>query len=460
MITEQNRSEQAEFVRGQHSSHDVRSPQWDQRSLLLCGGGTGGHVYPALAVASALSARLSAAASPSMSEAGGDGAVTAVDMPVGQASSAAASADGHAEYTLLYVGSPDGMERGLVECESDLPFRSISTAAVRGRNPLVLTRNSAVLARGVMEARGLIRRERPATILGTGGYVCVPLFVAARLLRVPTLVYLPDIVPGLAVKLLARLATRVACSFEPSLKYLPGGKTVVTGYPVRRDLFDLECAASRQAFGITDDLPVLLVYGGSRGARSVNRAIEALLPDLLEIAHIIHVCGREGDETWLRAAAGRLPNELSARYHLFPYLHAQRQAVGVREQDTLSLFVPDMVQAFGAADLAIARSGASTLAELPAARLPAVLVPYPYVNQDENADYLVSHGAAVKVADAAMLGTGDPREGALFTTVRQLLQDDQARATMAARSAALARPDATERIADELLRLAAHGGAA
>jgi UDP-N-acetylglucosamine--N-acetylmuramyl-(pentapeptide) pyrophosphoryl-undecaprenol N-acetylglucosamine transferase len=292
------------------------------------------------------------------------------------------------------------MERGLVERESDLPFRAIATAAVRGRNPLALVGSGAILAQGVVQARALIRRERPVAILGTGGYVCVPLFVAARQMGVPSLVYLPDIVPGLAVKLLARLATGVACSFEPSLHYLPQGKTVVTGYPVRPELFTTDRAACRAAFGVVDALPVVVVYGGSRGARSINRAIEALLPDLLALTHVIHVCGREGDETWLRAAAERLPGDVRGRYHLFPYLHG-----GARDQETkLQSNIPSMVQAFGAADLAIARSGASTLAELPAAKLPAVLVPYPYVHQDENADYLVARGAAAKVADGAMLG--------------------------------------------------------
>jgi UDP-N-acetylglucosamine--N-acetylmuramyl-(pentapeptide) pyrophosphoryl-undecaprenol N-acetylglucosamine transferase len=366
------------------------------------------------------------------------------------------------------------MERGLVERESDLPFRSIATAAVRGRNPLALVRSGAILAQGVVQARALIRREQPAAILGTGGYVCVPLFVAARQMGVPSLVYLPDIVPGLAVKLLARLAAGVACSFEPSLRYLPQGKTVVTGYPVRPELFTTDRAACRAAFGIADDLPVVVVYGGSRGARSINRAIEALLPDLLALAHVIHVCGREGDETWLRAAAERLPNELQTRYHLHPYLHSGQADMGTRgdgdrEQGTgnqvsltpnLQPPTSTMVQAFGAADLAIARSGASTLAELPAAKLPAVLVPYPYVHQDENADYLVAHGAAAKVADDAMLGADDPQAGALWPVVQRLLQDHAARAAMAERSASLARPHAAQAIAGELLRLAAHGGTA
>jgi len=352
------------------------------------------------------------------------------------------------------------MERGLVERESDLPFRAIATAAVRGRNPFALVRSGAILAQGVAQARALIRRERPAAILGTGGYVCVPLFVAARQMGVPSLVYLPDIVPGLAVKLLARLATGVACSFEPSLQYLPQGKTVVTGYPVRPELFTTDRATCRAAFGIADDLPVVVVYGGSRGARSINRAIASLLPDLLALAHVIHVCGREGDETWLSAAAERLPSELQEQYHLFPYLHSGAQGSGVRGPGSAdqSAAIPTMVQAFGAADLAIARSGASTLAELPAAKLPAVLVPYPYVHQDENADYLVARGAAAKVADGAMLGTDRPQAGALWPVVQRLLQDHAARAAMAERSAALARPHAAEAIAAELLRLAAHGG--
>lgn len=365
--------------------------------------------------------------------------------------------------------------------ESDLPFAGITAAAVRGRGPAQLTRNSVLIARGIREARALIRREQPVAILGTGGYVCFPLFVAARSLGVPTMIYLPDIVPGLAVKTLARIATRAACSFPPSLRYLPRHKTIVTGYPVRPELITAvaDRAGSRAAFGLTDDLPVLFVYGGSRGARSINRAIEALLPELLKLAQIIHVCGREGDETWLRAAAERLPAELRARYHLYPYLFSGGQGSGVRGQgaeeqgNTRTMNhpaseeitpnrqppTPAMAQAFGAADVAIARAGASTLAELPIAALPAVLVPYPYVHQDENADYLVSHGAAVSVADAAMLGTGDPVDGPLFRAARRLLTDHAARRAMAARSAALAQPRAAETLADALLDLADGGSA-
>ncbi len=251
------------------------------------------------------------------------------------------------------------MEQAIVTQESDLPFRAIQSAAVRGRGPIQLARNTVTLGAGVLQARQMLRQLKPAAILGTGGYVCVPLFVAARLVGVPTMIYLPDIVPGLAIRFLSRIATRVACSFEPSLSFLPRQKTVVTGYPLRSSLGQLDRDASRATFGLDHTLPVLLVYGGSRGARSINRAIERLMKPLLEICQIVHVCGREGDETFLAEAASQLPAVLRERYHLHPYLAGT------------------MPEALTAADVTVCRSGASTLAELPAVGLPAVLVPLP-----------------------------------------------------------------------------------
>lgn len=350
--------------------------------------------------------------------------------------------------------------------ESDLPFRALPAAALRGRGPLGLGRGVTALAAGTLAARGLLRELQPAAILGTGGYVCVPLFLAAWAARVPTLIYLPDVVPGLAVQLLARIATLVACNVEDSLPYFgrnvstsssrqAQSRVIVTGYPVRSELFEQDKAACRAAFALHSDVPVLLVYGGSRGARNINRAIEALLPDLLEQAQMVHVCGREGDETWLRAAASRLDGRLRERYRLYPYLESH----AARAQDDRSDALPTMLQAFGAADLAICRSGASTMAELPAAGLPAVLIPFEGgVHQDENADYLVDRGAAVKVRDGAMVGDGRPQDGPLFTQVRRLLHDKHERTRMAEQSRKLARPDAARRLVDALLGLATRSG--
>jgi UDP-N-acetylglucosamine--N-acetylmuramyl-(pentapeptide) pyrophosphoryl-undecaprenol N-acetylglucosamine transferase len=235
----------------------------------------------------------------------------------------------------------------------------------------------------------------------------------------------------------------------------PSSGMVVTGYPVRAQLFEQDQAQCRAVFGLRDNVPVLIIYGGSRGARSINRAIERVLPDMLELAQIIHVCGREGDETWLRAAAEKLDMRLQERYRLYPYLEsAGESGATVGHRGT-----PTMLAALGAADLAVCRSGASTIGELPALGLPAVLVPYPYVNQDENADYLVRHGAACKVTDADMVGEGDPRHAPLFTCVYRLLKTHtHERLQMVERSRALARPGAAQHLAETLQRLAARRG--
>lgn len=365
----------------------------------------------------------------------------------------------HTRWSVLYVGSIGGMEAALVARESALPFHALPAAAVRGRNPLILAHNLMTLARGTMAARYLIARDHPAAILGTGGYVCVPVFLAARLARVPTVIYLPDVVPGLAVRLLARLADLVACSVADSGRYLglmpvdferavPHLTTrnhtvrlVVTGYPVRQELFHADRRACRAMFGLSDEAPTLLVAGGSRGARSINRAIAALLPLLLPLMEIIHVCGREGDATFLQAAMRALPENLQKRYHLFEYLHSAPDM----SAHSGSPAMPTMIAALVAADLAVCRSGASILGELPAVGLPAVLVPYPYVHQDENADYLVQHGAAVKVSDEALADTTE--KGLLFRAIYRLINCPEERRALAERARALAQPDAAQRLA-------------
>jgi UDP-N-acetylglucosamine--N-acetylmuramyl-(pentapeptide) pyrophosphoryl-undecaprenol N-acetylglucosamine transferase len=307
----------------------------------------------------------------------------------------------------------------------------------------------------------------------------VPVFLAARLLGIPTLIYLPDVVPGLAVQALSRVATQIACSVEDSAPFfgkwvkivqtgahtnMPNAEEgnghmgskdkrkslLITGYPVRADLLAQDRAACRRIFGLRDDLPVVVIYGGSRGARSINRAVQTLLGALLAETQLIHICGREGDEVWLQTTAATLDDQLQARYRLYPYLESGT-AQGAH--------TPSMVAALGAADLAVCRSGASVLGELPALGLPSILVPYPYVHQEENADYLVRNGAAVKIADGAMVGNGNPHHAPLFTAITRLVRHGtQERNAMAAQCRALARHDAAQCLAHALYNLAKRGG--
>jgi UDP-N-acetylglucosamine--N-acetylmuramyl-(pentapeptide) pyrophosphoryl-undecaprenol N-acetylglucosamine transferase len=282
------------------------------------------------------------------------------------------------------------------------------------------------LSRGFRQARRLIATFRPDVLLVTGGYVCVPITVAARLAGVPALIYLPDIEPGLAIKFLARLADRVAVTAPPAAQHFRPGQAVVTGYPVRRELFEGNRAEARARLGLAESAPIVLILGGSQGARSINRAVSQGIEALLQAAQVVHISGPR-DSGWVRERRAELPEPLQARYQVYDYLYEE------------------MMDALLAADLAVSRAGASTLGEFPAAGLPAVLVPYPYAgaHQWANARYLVEAGAAVTLADADL-------GAALVPTVLNLLADGDRRAALARAAHALAQPEAAQRIAHEL----------
>ncbi len=355
---------------------------------MISGGGTGGHVYPALAVAERLG--------PS-------------DV-------------------ICYVGSVGGVEEELVG-RVGLPFRAISAGGLRGLASWRVVFNLIRLARGTVQASQIVRDFRPDVVFVTGGYVCVPVGLSAWLRRLPILIYLPDIVPGLAVRFLARFATRVAVSSSQSQTFFNRGKVVVSGYPVRSAFFTAHRQAARKALGLEMDLKTVMVFGGSRGARSLNLALEAILDRLLEDYQVVHICGLldadrvEGRRQTLNQVARR-------RYKAYPYLHQE------------------MVNALAAADLVVARAGASTLGELPALGRASILVPYPYAgrHQVDNANYLARHGAALVIDDAEL-------EEKLLPTISRLLEDDQKRAEMGRRARALAQPQAAERIAAILREL-------
>lgn len=360
--------------------------------VVVSGGGTGGHIYPALAIVEAL-----------------------------------AAADAQSE--TLFVGQAKGMEAQIVP-RAGLPFAAVPSGAVVGRHPTALAISAVRIARGIAAASRLIAAYRPDAVLVTGGYVCVPVALAARLYRLPIAVVLPDVVPGLAVRLLAPIATVIAASYPDALRYLPRERTVLTGYPLRASVWQVDRATARRSFGLADERPALVVLGGSRGARSINRALAAGLKNLLPMADIIHVAGQR-DEPWLRERAATLPEGLRKRYRLFAYLD-------------------DVPRALVAADLAVARAGAATCAEFPAAGLASILIPYPHAgaHQARNARYLVRHGAAVALPDAAL------DSGVLQATIAELLADTARRTVMAERARRIARRAGAEAVASLVLAMA------
>jgi UDP-N-acetylglucosamine--N-acetylmuramyl-(pentapeptide) pyrophosphoryl-undecaprenol N-acetylglucosamine transferase len=310
-----------------------------------------------------------------------------------------------------------------------LPFVSISAAPIRGRAPWTVVRNLVQTLAGVRQALREIGDFRPGAIFVTGGYVSVPVVIAGWLRRVPILIYLPDIEPGLAIYVLSRLAQRVAVSVEESRHYFPAHKAAVTGYPVRSELFTADKREAQKVLDLAEGLKTLLVFGGSRGAHSINLALSKVLNRLLDVCQIVHICGRL-DAHWVESQRAELPADLQARYRAYAYLHEE------------------MALALAAADLVVARAGAATLGELPALGLPSVLVPYPYAgrHQELNADYLVSHGAAIKIDNADL-------EEKLLPTVMELLVNEELLIQMEERAHSLARPEAAQRIADELREL-------
>jgi UDP-N-acetylglucosamine--N-acetylmuramyl-(pentapeptide) pyrophosphoryl-undecaprenol N-acetylglucosamine transferase len=329
---------------------------------------------------------------------------------------------------VLWLGSRGGLEEEFVRREG-IEFAGLAAGGLRGVGLPNKIRNSARIVGSVSRARSILRLFRPDAILVTGGYACVAVTLAGWMQRVPVVIYLPDIVPGLAIRFLSRFADKIMVTSEESYHFFDRAKVVVSGYPVRPEIFELDRVTARRALNLDPEEKTLLVFGGSRGARSINRALVAGLGDLLPRCQVVHISGRL-DSDWVAGSAKQLPDQLRERYRPYPYLH-------------------NMAEALVAADLVVARAGAATLGEFPAARLPAVLVPYPYSgqHQNSNAEYMVRNGAARLLTDAEL-------ERELVPTILDLLADEQALSDMRESANAMARSDAAEVIAEQLWGLA------
>lgn len=337
---------------------------------------------------------------------------------------------------MIFVGSVGGFERPLVE-ESGVDFAHYAQLyagpmhGVGARQVVISLVKNMV---GTLQAFALMIRKRPRALLLTGGWVSLPAALAAWVLRVPSLIYLPDIEPGLAIKVLRRFVTQVATTTDDSHRFFRRGHAVTTGYPLRADVQDATRDAGIDHFGLNPNQPTLLVFGGSRGARSINTVLVEIAPELVaEGIQIIHVTGTLDYEQVQARREAVFASSDNGRdnYHIFAYLHS---AMGL---------------AFACADLVVCRAGASTLGELPQFALPAILVPYPHAwrYQKVNADYLAAHGAALVLRDEDM-------PDRLLPAIRDLFDDTARLADMRAAAAALAVPDGAGNVARELLRLA------
>jgi undecaprenyldiphospho-muramoylpentapeptide beta-N-acetylglucosaminyltransferase len=358
--------------------------------LLICAGGTGGGVYPALAVHNAL----------------------LKERP---------------DLKTLWVGGEGGLEAGLIE-RTGIPFKTIPAAGVHGIGLKQLPRNLVQVFRGILASICILNAFKPDVLFFTGGYVAFPMAVAGWLKQ--SLLYVPDIEPGMALKAIARFADRITVTAAVSRAYFDKKNIVVTGYPTRPDLTKWTRENAWSVLGLNRNLPTLLVFGGSKGAHSINIALLEHLPALLARVQVVHI---SGELDWPLVAARR--NNLTAtqaeRYHAYPYLHEEMGA------------------ALAAADLVVSRAGASSLGEFPLFGLPAILVPYPYAwrYQKVNADYLAQRGAAVMLEDNRL-------NDELYATICTLFDNPGKLDAMRKSMRDLARPQAAQSIATQLAEMA------
>ena len=374
--------------------------------ILVTGGGSAGHISPALAIIQTLQD---------------------ISDPVPQ---------------FLYVGGRRGIEQEQVE-GAGIPFAGIETGKLRryfswqnftdlGRIPL-----------GVMQSLAAIRRFRPDVVFSTGGFVTVPPVFAARLLRVPILIHEQTVQIGLANRIAARCADRIALSWDSALDELPSAlrkKAFVAGNPIRREIFGGNRDEANRLYGFdTQDvsLPHLYVTGGSQGARVINRAVESALPQLLEHCLVIHQCGRQPQDTEqdfdrLEAAAGVLPHKLARRYRVAHFVRDEINHV------------------FAWADLALSRAGAGTISELCVLGKPAVYVPLMPTRGDEQTR---NAQACERAGAAKIIRQSEISASRLLAELPQLFGDETRLEKMRSAALMLAKPDAAKVLAETITSL-------
>jgi UDP-N-acetylglucosamine--N-acetylmuramyl-(pentapeptide) pyrophosphoryl-undecaprenol N-acetylglucosamine transferase len=363
-------------------------------TVVIAGGGTGGHTSPGLAVAALLRER-------------GLGC--------------------------HWIGSRGGVEARLVP-ERGIPYTAIATGKLRRywawQN--VVDVGLRVPA-GAVEAFRLLGRLRPRVVFATGGFVSLPVVLAAAARRVPVVIHEQTAVPGLANRLAAWLAWRIAVTFPGSGGRWPAGRVVVTGNPLRPELREGSRSAALGRFGLDPALPLLYVTGGALGAHRINRAVGEALPALLGHVQVIHQCGDNratGDRAWLEGRRAALPVELARRYVVLPYVGAE------------------LADVYAAATLVVARAGAGTLNECCQLGLPALYIPLPGTSGDEQA---ANARLVERAGGCAILPQDSLTPERLVERVRALLAAPTALKEMSERARTIAVPDAAARLLALLL---------
>jgi UDP-N-acetylglucosamine--N-acetylmuramyl-(pentapeptide) pyrophosphoryl-undecaprenol N-acetylglucosamine transferase len=319
-------------------------------NIIVSGGGTGGHIYPGVAIAKKIKEK-------------------------------------HPDSNILFVGSENGLEKKLVPKEG---FK-IKFITVEGLNKKVSLQTFSSLQKafkGYFQARQIIKEFKPDIVVGTGGYVCGPVVFAAALMGIPTVIHEQNAFPGLTNKLLSKVVSKIAITFKEAEKYFPKNKVVYTGNPIRNQILKIDREKSFSAWQFDRGKPLILVVGGSRGAKNINNAVVDMIPDFIKNdIQLLFVTGeKQYDEVINNLQNKNIDYKKNKNIKIMPYIF-------------------NMEDALGACDIIVSRAGATTISEITAIGIPAILIPSPYVannHQEYNALALEENGAAIIIKEAQL----------------------------------------------------------
>jgi UDP-N-acetylglucosamine--N-acetylmuramyl-(pentapeptide) pyrophosphoryl-undecaprenol N-acetylglucosamine transferase len=360
--------------------------------IILSGGGTGGHIYPALAIAGEIRQRVP-------------------------------SAD------ILYVGSREGMENHIVPLEG-LNYKSVDISGIDRSSMLKASKSLVKFPRSFFQAWDIIKEFKPDVVVGTGGYVSFPVVLAATFFACKTVIHEQNAVMGLANRKLARRADYTLLTFEEAGAQLDAKRTVLTGLPVRKEILEVNPEQARRNLGIREDCFTLVAFGGSRGARSINRAVLEFL-----------TLARKEDMQLIWITGNLDYNDINKEVQ---ELDLSGWETGLQ----ITPFMYNIEEALAIADLAVCRAGASTLSELADLGLPAILIPYPYAaenHQEKNARALLEKNAVDMVIDEFLDGD------TLYKKIQKLRGDESRLSDMSRNIKKEARPNALNDIVDIIL---------
>jgi UDP-N-acetylglucosamine--N-acetylmuramyl-(pentapeptide) pyrophosphoryl-undecaprenol N-acetylglucosamine transferase len=352
--------------------------------IVVSGGGTGGHIYPALALIREIQKE-------------------------------------NKDAQFLYIGTKNGLESTIVPREK-IPFKSIHITGFKRKLSLDNIKTVLRFLKGARDSRRMLKEFQPDIVIGTGGYVCGPVVYAAAKLKIPTIVHEQNSVPGLTNKFLSRYVNKVAICFEEAREHFPKEKVVFTGNPRASEVIGKDGIRGRLSAGLSTTMPAVLIFGGSRGARPINDAVVKALSQFGEKPYqVLYITGD---------------------VH-FEDVQKEAELVGSPKNVVIKSFIHNMPEVLAGIDLVVSRAGATTLAEITSLGIPSILVPSPYVtnnHQEKNARSLSDHGAA------ELLIEQDLNSKSLIHHIDKILLDEENLKSMKIKAKKLGVPDSAERL--------------